>query len=85
MVLSESELELGHTKSSSKLGTPHDSSMGRIRVMALVKLKIQIGPGVLSAEEECEVPRQRPRPPVPYKVNRVLIVVVYPLSTIGKW
>ena len=38
--LSESELVLGHTRSSCRLGTPLGSSVGKIQVVASVKLGI---------------------------------------------
>ena len=53
---SESELVLGHTKSSCKLGTPLESLVGKIRVVVLVELGIQTEPKALPTEEECVVP-----------------------------
>ena len=43
---SESEIELGHTRSSCRLGTPLGSSVGKIWVVVLVRLGIQVGPGL---------------------------------------
>ena len=59
--------------------------MGIIQVAVLVELGIQVGPGVLPAEEECAMSRQLLRPKVLYEVGHIFVVVVYPLSTKRKY
>ena len=76
----ESELELGHTRNSYKLGTFLKSSARKIQVVALVVLGIQVGPEALSVKEKRVVPRQHLHPQVPYEVGRILVVVVHLLS-----
>ena len=53
----------------------------KIQVVPSVELGIQGRLGALPMEEERELSRMLPRPQVPYEVNRILVVVVYPLST----
>ena len=60
--LSESEIELGHTRSSCRLGTLMGSKAKKIRVVASVGLETQVGPRVLPAEEKHMLLRQFPRP-----------------------
>ena len=57
--------------------------MGKIRVIASLELGIQARPEAPPAKEERVVPGQPPRSQVPYEVGRVLVAVVYPLSTKG--
>ena len=74
---------LGHTRNSCRLGTPLESSVGKIQVVVMVELGIQARPGALLVEEEGVVLRQSSLSQVPYEVGRVLDMVVYPLSTKG--
>ena len=74
---------LGHSRSSCRLGTLLRSPVGKIQVVALVGLGISAGPKVLFVEEEHKVSRLLSRPQVPYEVDYVLVVVVYPLFTKG--
>ena len=60
---------------------PSGSLVELIQVMVWVELGIQAGPEVLLAEEEHVVPRQPPHPQVSYEIGRILVLVVYPLST----
>ena len=75
------ELVPWHTRSSYKLDTPPESSMGRIWVVALVTLGIQARLEALPATKEHVVSRQPLHSQVPSEVGRVLVVVVYPLFT----
>ena len=81
--MSKFELVYGHTKSSFRLGTPLGSYVEKIWIVASVGLVISAGLRALPAKEKREVPRQPPRPQVPYEVGRILIVMVYPLFTKG--